>query len=259
MQSPPKNTGYFVRRFAPHKEKFVVIGGTAMLLQIERRVDKRPRKTDDLDIVTLDLSEDGQASDFLIEFGNYVNSCGYECAALTSGKAQAYRFTKPTDPLAPSQLEIATRRKEGIPLARPTQRLEEFEMSSIVCEPHFVNLLKVHREYLPLDEKGDELLPVASIPLLVVMKAYAFENLSVSANSRDRNKAVKHLRDIIRMGAAMNDSDVLSIPLIALAPLQRLLENCTRHFTLERLTDCDWHDTAEALERLFRNQITVEE
>ena len=259
METQPPNTGYFVKAFEKYRKSFVVIGGTAALLHIEERLDKKPRKTDDLDIVVLDISEDGTTSPFLTEFVQYVKHCEYECKPLSTGKAQAYRFTKPKDPLAPAILEIATRRELKVEFPAAAQRLESFEMSAIVCEPHYIDLLKVHVVEMVLNDKGDERLTIPKIPLLVVMKAYAYKNLKGSSDARDQNKAEKHLRDVIRLSAAMNAGDTLTVPGAAFAPLEELLQQGASVFSPQRLSDCEWQSTAEELVLLLRDRIKAVE
>jgi hypothetical protein len=65
MKSTPKNTTEFIRNFQNYLDCFVVIGGTPTLIYLEQRRGNVPRATKDLDIVILDISEDGKGKDFL--------------------------------------------------------------------------------------------------------------------------------------------------------------------------------------------------
>ncbi len=152
MKTIPENTSEFVRAFQNYLDQFVVIGGTPTLLYIEQRTASVPRVTKDLDIVILDIPDRIGDNDFLDHFAQYVKANEYECRALNSGKAQSYRFTNPKNTMAPRIIEISTQRQNGIPLDQPAQRLEEFDMSAIVCEPHFVELLKVRWKNRKLDD-----------------------------------------------------------------------------------------------------------
>ncbi len=259
MKAQPKNTSEFLRTFQNFIDCFVVIGGTPTLLYIEQREGILPRKTVDLDIVILDIERTNGNSKFLKTFSQYIDENEYECKQLSSGKAQSYRFTNPKNELAPLIIEISTPREAGIPLKRSTQRLEDFEMSSIICESYFIKLLKKHREKIVIEKNTNLALPVAKAALLILMKAFAVDNLKKSENKYDQIKAKKHLNDILRLTRILTDTDEITVSTQAYRHLDTLLMDHKTYFNPARMESCGWKNkTSEEVQDVLRQMIKKE-
>jgi hypothetical protein len=254
----PTNTGEFVRQFQIYLDCFVVIGGTPTVLYITEREGKSPRATEDLDIVILDLSDEKRQAAFIGAFKKYVEENGYERKTLASRKSQAYRYTDPKSSLAPKIIEIASRRIEGVPTDQAAQRLEQFEMSAMVCEPYFMDLLKTQIEHLKIAD--GLMLPVPKAALLILMKAYAALNLEKSTNPNDHRKFKKHLNDIARLTRVLTEEDSLAVPSDAYVHLDSLLKDKARYFDINRLDSCGWKgkNAGERFEKQLRERIIYE-
>lgn len=234
MSPMPRNTAEFARAFQKYLDCFVIIGGTPTKLYVEQRRGHGVGITQDLDVVILDVEND-RGTEFLTEFVDYVERCGYSCASLGSAKPQAYRFTGPNEPLAPKIIEIATRRQEGLPLKQVAQRIEDFDLSAMVCEPYFIEMLKIHKERFPVE--ANQLLPVALPSVLILLKSYAVVNFEKQG---DRSKRNKHLRDIAWIASVLTEDDKLQAPKEAYQHLETILKKANTYFAEDRLRDCGW-------------------
>ncbi|MCO5144174.1 MAG: nucleotidyl transferase AbiEii/AbiGii toxin family protein [Oligoflexia bacterium] len=237
MKSIPANTPEFARSFAEYSDCYVIIGGTAVLAYIEDR-GQSARTTTDLDIVILDTSEEKRSKDFLEHFCKYIEDNKYKCDELKDEKSQSYRFTEPENKLAPTQIEISTRRQEGLPLKQKAQRIESFEMSAIACEGYFVDLINAHRASVEI-ETGLPL-PVPKLPVLILLKAFAYLNLKDSKNSTDKEKAKKHIIDIIRIARVLKEEDKISADQQSYGHLLKVFEMKDALFVEQRLKSCGW-------------------
>ena len=245
--SAPKHTGDFISEFRNYHDCFSVIGGTPTVLYFEERLGKSARTTKDLDIVILDIAPENRWKEFLEAFRAYIKKNEYDCKSLRSGKAQSYRFENPKQSLAPKIIEVSSRRIESLSPTQPTQRLEEFEMSAIVCEPYFVDLLKIHKVLIPMGA-GPEL-PSTKITILILMKAFAALNLDKSKDKNDRSKRDKHLNDIARLTRGLTSDDTLSVPKEAFDHLDSFLKRKTEFYDITRLHGCGWK-AANSLDKI---------
>ena len=199
----------FAKYFKDFSDSYSIIGGTATLLYLdERNPGQHNKATRDLDIVVLDLSNDQKQSRFLDRFKTYVETMQYEAFEGGDGKIKAYRFTDSKNALAPRQIEIATRRLGGIPLTQKTQRLDAFDMSAIVCEPHYIEFVRANSELKPVLGETSELIPLAKVVSIIMMKALAYINLEESSAQH----AARHASDIIRLSAILLEGDQVSVP-----------------------------------------------
>lgn len=104
----------FRTHFAGHADQYVLIGGTAATLAMER-TGLEFRATKDLDIV---LHIEALRPEFGAVFWSFVEAGGYEVRPASAfGKPVLYRFQKPADPRFPAMLELFCRAPDGIELA----------------------------------------------------------------------------------------------------------------------------------------------
>lgn len=251
----PENTGDFASEFKDFLDCFVVVGGTPSALYMEQRIGFN-KATKDLDIVILERGETERSKKFFTKLKKYIEDHGYKSEELKSGKAQAFRFTNPTSgKLAPKEIEIATERQKDISFDRATQRIEEFDMSSIVCEPYIIELLNRYTENFDLGNGVQ--LPVPKPSLLILMKSYAVLNLEKSENAREKTKAEKHLKDIARLALGLIDGDQIEVMKDAYDHLEDLFKDADKRFSKERLFSCGWEDdgSLKKLEEAVREYI----
>jgi hypothetical protein len=251
----PENTGDFASEFKDFLDCFVVVGGTPSSLYMEQRIGFN-KATKDLDIVILEKGETERSKQFFSKLKKYIEDHGYKSEELKSGKAQAFRFTNPTSgKLVPKEIEIATERQKDISFDRATQRIEEFDMSSIVCEPYIIELLNRYTENFDLGNGVQ--LPVPKPSLLILMKSYAVLNLEKSENLREKTKAEKHLKDIARLALGLLEGDHIEVMKDAYDHLEDLFKDVDKRFSKERLFSCGWEDADSLikLEEVIREYI----
>lgn len=245
--SIPENTGDFALEFKDFLDCFVVVGGTPSALYMEQRIGFN-KATKDLDIVILEKGQTERSNQFFTKLKGYIELHGYKSEELKSGKAQAFRFTNPTSgKLVPKEIEIATERQKTVSFDRATQRIEEFDMSSIVCEPYIIELLNRYTEEFNLGNGVH--LPVPKPSLLILMKSYAVLNLEKSENPKEKTKAEKHLKDIARLTLGLIEGDQIEVMKEAYDHLDDLFQNGDKRFSKDRLFSCGWED-ADSFEKL---------
>lgn len=223
MKSLPKNTAEFADYFREHTDFYVLIGGVATLYHEEKRTQSASRATKDLDIVVLDLSEEESTSAFLKLFKQYVKENGYTCRPLGGEKNQNFRFSDPTSGVAPRLIEIISKR--FVPDEQGTQRIEDSEMSSIALSEDFYELAKNFKTIEVVEALGTPGLPVATPTALILLKAFAYQNLMNSGRKDDQSKAPKHLGDIARLTAILTDTDSVTVSSAVYSPLQAILDS----------------------------------
>lgn len=251
--SIPENTGDFALEFKEFLDCFVVVGGTPTAMYLEKRGGVA-KATQDLDVVVIERGDEKRSKEFFEKLRGYIKDHGYETEALASGKAQSYRFSKPKTTIAPKLIEIASEREDGIVLGQATQRHEEFDMSSIVCESHIISLLEAHTERFEITT--GVFLPVPKPSLLIIMKAFAAINLEKSDKPEEQRKHKKHLVDIAKLGTILTEDDSIQVPAVAFAHLEELFTKGPERFPKDRLKDCGWskgtdHQRVEEVVRAF--------
>lgn len=240
MKSLPKNTQLFADYFKDYTDSYVLIGGVATLFYEERRTGAASRATKDLDIVVLDLTEDKTPSAFLNRFKDYVKENGYSCVPLGPEKSQNFRFSGPSSGVAPLLIEIISKRFEWVPETKGAQRIEESEMSSIALSPDFYEVVKIHRTVEILTELGNEAIPIVKPTALILLKAYAYQNLIQSDRPDDRSKASKHIGDIARLAAVLTNNDAIKVSATVFAPLKFVFDQADQHFAASKLVNLGW-------------------
>lgn len=257
MKSLPKNTAQFADYFREHTDSYVLIGGVATLYHEEKRTLSASRGTKDLDIVVLDLSEDETTSAFLNLFKQYIKENKYICTPLSGDKNQNFRFSNPESVLAPGLIEIISKR--FVPEEQGTQRLEDSEMSAIALSEDFYELAKKSKTTEVIEELGTAGLPVATPTALILLKAFAYQNLMRSDKKDDRSKAPKHLTDIARLAAILTDGDSIIVTTAVYEPLKTILEKSEEHFPPNKTVNLGWKKNTPAAEvaKSITNRIKV--
>ncbi|MGK5081667.1 hypothetical protein WDW37_00055 [Bdellovibrionota bacterium FG-1] len=222
--------------FKNHLKDYSIIGGAATLIHLdERAAGTHTKATKDLDIAVLDLSADGKTSTFLTRFTRYVDEMQYDVFTGKTEKAHAYRFMNPKAGIAPHKIEIATRLMEGLKLKGEAQRLTEFDISAIVCDPVYIEHLKSHSEAKVLSGTGGAPVNVARASSIILMKALAYVNLI--ANDAMKHHAARHAADIMRLSAVLNESDRIEVQADLYAAFERLVSMSSTAFPVDRVKE----------------------
>jgi hypothetical protein len=204
----PTGLQSFSEYFKDHAEHYVLIGGTAVILHHENVGANSPRKTVDLDVVILDLEQGAKQSAFIQVFKNYVDKNKFECAALSDGKSQAFRFTQQEKPLLPRLIEIASKAMNATNAPfKPTQRIEDISLSTMAFQEPYYSLIKTSKMQIPLTTLGNGAVPTVTLGCLVALKLFAYKNLVDASDS----KADKHFADLCRLALICTDGDVITV------------------------------------------------
>lgn len=200
----------FKEVFADDVDQFVMIGGAACDQWFTDQ-NLLFRLTKDLDFVLI-LEE--VTPEFVQKLWRFIEEGGY--ASRERGEknsASLYRFTNPTDPSYPVQLELLSRRPDHIfphadQVIVPIRLEASPSLSAILLHPAYYDYLLEHR----INLNG---LPMASAPTLILFKVKAWLNLT---ESRKTNPAVKsddikkHRGDVFRLAATLTGTHPGPLP-----------------------------------------------
>lgn len=208
--------------FKDHLRDYAIIGGAATLIHLDERAGGAHTKaTKDLDVAVLDLSPDGKDSAFIERFTRYVTDLKYDIFTGKTEKAHAYRFVNPKTGVAPYKIEIATRKIDGLKLKGDAQRLTEFDISAIVCDPIYIEHQKGQSEPKTLSGAGGGPVNVARVSSIILMKALAYLNLIGKEGMREH--AGRHASDIVRLSGVLIDADRIQVNAELYSPFERLI------------------------------------
>lgn len=129
-----------------------------------------------------------------------------------------------------AHIEIATRQMEGLTLKGNAQRLTDFDISAIVCDPLYIKHLKTHSEKKALLGSG-----VARVVPIILMKALAYVNLSGGTTTREH--ANRHAADIIRLSAVLRGDDTLQVSSELYTPFEKMVRMREQAFPLPRVAE----------------------
>ena len=187
----------FKEKFSGYEDQYVIIGGTACDLIMEKE-ELNFRATKDIDIVLL---VEFLTADFGKQFWEYIKEAGYEHFNRSTEKAQFYRFTSPKSRDYPYMIEIFSRNPPFIVLDEDATLTplpiddEISSLSAILLNESYYNLLK--NGQLMLDGT-----PVLSPTCLIPFKAKAWLDLNErKANGEhiDSKNIKKHKNDVFRL------------------------------------------------------------
>lgn len=205
-----KGLEVFKRHFNPFINNYVLIGGAACMLAMEK-IGLDFRATKDLDIVlcieVLDVKFGEAVWDF-IKAGNY------QYRQQSTGKKLFYRFHSPKVSDYPQMLEFFSRKPDSITLVKnnnltPIPIDEEVSsLSAILLDDDYYSLILAGKQDIDgLSALGPE--------YLIPMKVRAWLNLSAlytegKVNQKDSRK---HKNDIIRLYQLLSANIRINLPL----------------------------------------------
>ena len=202
-------TGYerFRDTFAPYKDSFVVIGGTA--IEMLRGPNPRfPRTTKDIDMVVMTPSVDPE---FAARLSAFVKEGGYECY-FSGGRPHFYRFMRPKLADYPYQLEMLTRsplpENKDIHYVRISEKPDE-SLSAMVMDSDYYDFV----QRVAVEQDGFRRLSSLG---LIVFKAHAYQNLMAEYERTGdgvlKTSAAKHRRDVFLLVQESLPSERLELP-----------------------------------------------
>lgn len=189
---------HFKTYFKEDTDKFILIGGTATILNLESIGLSRNRGTKDLDVVlVVDLLD----INFIDKFMKYIELGGYE-TKQANGKPQYYRFENPKNTDFPKMIEILSKKPDvfaSLNLATATKLTIEEEMISL-------SALILDDEYYQFIIDNNALIdgiPVADMECLVILKIRAYNDLKKKKEDGipkiKSEDITKHKNDVFRL------------------------------------------------------------
>lgn len=188
----------FRTHFAGHADQYVLIGGTAATLAMER-AGIEFRATTDLDIV---LHIEALRPEFGAVFWSFVEAGGYEVRqASASGKPVFYRFQKPADPRFPAMRELFCRAPDGIELAEGSH-LTPTPIDEAVASLSAILLDEAYYLFVLAGRREADGLPWVGEDRLIPLKASAWLDLGerqARGEPVDSKNIRKHANDVLRL------------------------------------------------------------
>lgn len=206
-----KGLTLFKDHFAPYRDKYVLIGGTACALVMDD-AGIAFRATKDLDIV---LCVEVINKEFVSSFKEFVNLGGYQHRQQSTGKDVFYRFSTPDNNDFPFMLELFSRLPDNVELdmgghLTPIPLNESMvSLSAILLDDNYYHFIHAGK----LEISG---LPTIGATHLIPLKAKAWLDLT---DKKQKNSATvserdikKHKNDVLRLHQLLSLEDRISLP-----------------------------------------------
>lgn len=189
----------FEESFAPYRDSFILIGGTAVQMVLgqydtPKGVANRARVTHDIDLLVV---TDKLTDAFKTAFHQFVNAGEYECY-FSKDRPHYYRFLNPKNVAYPAKIELLSHSLLELPNMRytPLDLDRDESMSAMVLDEELYRYALVHCD----QRHGFKCLKHEA---LIVFKVAAYLNLMTecaeTGDARRRNDALKHRNDVFRV------------------------------------------------------------
>jgi len=205
-----KGLNRFRDHFAPFKDHYVLIGGTACdLLMTEAGLAFRA--THDLDIV---LCVEALDRKFAKAFWAFVRSGAYERQEASTSAKRLYRFQKPRNDAYPAMLELFTRRPDSIVISEESELTpipideEVSSLSAILLDEGYYHW--VLRGRVELDG-----VRIVRAEHMIPLKARAWIDLRARRDSGgrvDSRSISKHRNDVFRLVQIIDPQVIPDLP-----------------------------------------------
>ena len=217
-----KGLDLFRAHFAPFRDRYVLIGGTASFLALdEAGIDFRATK--DLDIV---LCIEAFDPEFAKAFWDFVKAAGYAQQERSDGKKIFYRFMKPSDARYPAMLELFSRAPDNFRLDAPGTLTpipagqDVDSLSAILLDEDYYRF--IHSGIREIDG-----LPCIGAPHLIPLKAHAWLDLTERARNGeeiDSTDIRKHRNDVVRLYQLLVLEQIIALPARIVADMREFVE-----------------------------------
>ena len=240
----------FASTFAGLEEQYVLIGGAAAELWFQR-AGLEFRATQDQGLV---LSVGALGAEFVQRFWTFVDDGGYEVRERGDGTPIKYRFSVPTRPEFPKQLELFAsapiRCARGAGDAAEEQVVAPIAVDDELSSLSAVLLDEAYREVVLGCRAQVQGVMCLTPQGLVLLKARAWldhmERVA-SGTGGAKREAKKHRNDVFRIAGLLGEGEDPGVPETVLADLARFVEE------LETRTD-EWPAIAAACGSLPLNE-----
>lgn len=216
-----KGLEIFREHFKPINDSFVIIGGTACSILMEKE-GLTFRATRDIDIV---LQIEVLDETFFRLFKDFIDMGRYQHIQKSTGKKVFFRFEKPEENDFPAMIELFSRKPDEI-------NIQFMQKITVVPAPEEVSDLSailMNDEYYSLVTQGKTEvngLQVVSAQYLIPLKAHAWLNLiELSRNGVhvDAKDILKHKKDVFRLSQLLSPDEVIPLPPSVLSEFKKFL------------------------------------
>lgn len=197
MYNVVKGIDKFKKQFSGFSDCYVLIGGAACFLSLEE-VDLDFRATKDLDIV---LSIEALNHQFVEAFWEFIRIGGYLHQERSTGAREFYRFSSPSDPEFPEQLELFSRKPDAIFL-KNTSRITPIPMDEEISSLSAILLDDDCYKFVHEGKKEIGGIAVIAPEYMIPLKARAWQDLSTRRSEGvaiDSKNIKKHKNDICHL------------------------------------------------------------
>lgn len=208
----------FTKYFADYPEQYIIIGGTALDIQLDE-AGFNPRATKDIDII---LVVEAFNSDFVAAFWEFIRQGNYARQERSEGERQYYRFEKPANTDFPYQLELFARNPGLINLHDGTHLTPipaEDDLSSLSAILMDDDYYRFTLENALLQNSVHLASPVA----LIILKAKALIDWTArkAEGHAECDKHIKkHKNDLLRLTLLLAPAESIGLPASLQADLQ---------------------------------------
>lgn len=193
-----KGLDSFIAQFRDFTDCYTVIGGAACdILMSEAGLEFRATK--DVDMILI-LEDPGQFTGFAERFWEYIRQGGYTCGWKNSDSVHFYRFTNPTRPEYPVQIELFSRMPDyhlEVPNGIIPIHIDDqiSSLSAILLDDEYYTFMLQGR----VQENG---LMILRPEYLIPFKMYAwldFARKKANSEQADGKDLRKHKLDVFRL------------------------------------------------------------
>ena len=221
----------FKKHFAPFKDQYILIGGTACAVIMEDSgLDFRSTK--DLDIV---LYVEALSANFVAAFWQFIEAGGYSNQQHSTGKEIFYRFTSPKAAGFPFMLELFSRRPDTVLLTKES-RLTPIPMLEAIKSLSAILLDEDYYEFIHSGKREMDGLSILDAEHLIPLKARAcidLEDRKKNGVITDERDIRKHRNDIIRLYQLLSPNQQLRLPQSIKQDLQIFLERLRNNGSID--------------------------
>jgi len=181
---------HFESYFRDMKEHYVIVGGFATLMLLERELPNHGKATHDIDLVLLTTASEEMAA----RLKAYIKEGGYTIQKGQKDRYRYYRFVDPDAEGYAKEIELFTGKEQDLDLDEG-QRIvpidpEEglYSLSAIMLDHEYFQMIKHNIEVI-------DGIPYSNAPATILLKMSAMYDLY----HREDDKWKKHRRDILKL------------------------------------------------------------
>jgi len=181
---------HFEAHFRELKDQYVIVGGFATLILLDRELHNHGKATHDIDLVLLTSTSVEMAA----KIKTYIKEGGYTIQKGQQDRYQYYRFAEPKSEGYPKEIELFASEEYGIVLEEGQRIIpidpEEglYSLSAIMLDREYFDMIKSNIEEI-------EGVPYSNTLATMLLKMSAVYDL----HHRGDDKWKKHRRDILKL------------------------------------------------------------